>query len=168
MAPRTVLKKLESKAAPFSIHQGELRTNDFTSFPIDSAAALFTCSRVMLKQSRKPRKQSEAMTIMAYCQLCVRLQSIEPNQLHNGSQAIDALVHSLTEIREGQRVIGRFAPMPFYYITYPGNEDLLREMNQGIADLKMNRPELENELVVKYYDSRLDHTILLTDRKSVV
>ena len=75
---------------------------------------------------------------------------------------IDALVHSLTEIREGQRVIGRFAPMPFYYITYPGNDDLLRELNQGIADVKMNRPELENELMVKYYDSRLDHTILLT------
>ncbi|MCM1422369.1 MAG: transporter substrate-binding domain-containing protein, partial [bacterium] len=78
---------------------------------------------------------------------------------------IDALVHSLTEIREGQRVIGRFAPMPFYYITYPGNEELLRELNQGVADLKMNRPELENELMVKYYDSRLDHTILLTSEE---
>lgn len=78
---------------------------------------------------------------------------------------IDALVHSLTEIKEGQRVIGRFAPMPFYYITYPGNEELLRELNQGIADLKMNRPELENELMVKYYDSRLDHTILLTSEE---
>ncbi len=75
---------------------------------------------------------------------------------------IDALVHSLTEIREGQRVIGRFAPMPLYYITYPGNDDLMLELNQGIADVKMNRPELENELMVKYYDSRLDHTILLT------
>lgn len=78
---------------------------------------------------------------------------------------IDALVHSLTEIREGQRVIGRFAPMPFYYITYPGNDALLRELNQGIADVKMNRPELENELMVKYYDSRLDHTILLTSEE---
>lgn len=78
---------------------------------------------------------------------------------------IDALVHSLTEIREGQRIIGRFAPMPFYYITYPGNESLLRELNQGIADIKMNRPELENELMVKYYDSRLDHTILLTEEE---
>lgn len=76
---------------------------------------------------------------------------------------IDALVHSLTEIREGQRVIGRFAPMPFYYISYPGNDDLMRELNQGIADVKMNRPELENELMVKYYDSRLDQTILLTN-----
>ncbi len=78
---------------------------------------------------------------------------------------IDALVHSLTEIREGQRVIGRFAPRPFYYITYPGNEELLRELNQGIGDVKMNRPELENELMVKYYDSRLDHTILLTSEE---
>ncbi len=78
---------------------------------------------------------------------------------------IDALVHSLTEIKEGQRVIGRFAPMPFYYITYPGNEELMQELNQGIADVKMNRPELENELMVKYYDSRLDHTILLTSEE---
>ena len=78
---------------------------------------------------------------------------------------IDALVHSLTEIREGQRIVGRFAPMPFYYITYPGNGALLWELNQGIADVKMNRPELENELMVKYYDSRLDHTILLTSEE---
>lgn len=76
---------------------------------------------------------------------------------------INALVHSLTEVREGQRVIGRFAPMPFYYISYQGNDDLMRELNQGIADVKMNRPELENELMVKYYDSRLDQTILLTN-----
>lgn len=75
---------------------------------------------------------------------------------------IDALVHSLTEIREGQRVIGRFAPMPFYYISYPGNDDVMRELNQGISDVKMNRPGLENELMVKYYDSRLDQTVLLT------
>lgn len=75
---------------------------------------------------------------------------------------IDAFVHSLTEVREGQRVVGRFAPMPFYYITWQGNSDLIRELNQGIADVKMNRPGLENELMVKYYDSRLDQTILLT------
>ncbi|MCM1262908.1 MAG: EAL domain-containing protein [Butyrivibrio sp.] len=87
--------------------------------------------------------------------------------LHDALDAgeIDALVHSLTEVREGQRVIGRFAPMPFYYITYKGNNDLMRELNQGIADLKMNRPGLENELMVKYYDNRLDQTILLTSRE---
>ncbi len=81
------------------------------------------------------------------------------------SGEIDALVHSLTEVREGQRVVGRFAPMPFYYISYQQNDDVMRELNQGISDLKMNRPELENELMVKYYDSRLDQTILLTSEE---
>ncbi len=53
--------------------------------------------------------------------------------------------------------------MPFYYISYLGNDDLMRELNQGIADVKMHRADLENELMVKYYDSRLDQTILLTN-----
>lgn len=30
---------------------------------------------------------------------------------------IDAMVHTFMEIKEGQRLIGRFAPRPFYYIT---------------------------------------------------
>jgi len=75
---------------------------------------------------------------------------------------IDALVHTFTEIKEGQRLIGRFAPMPFYYITYPGNEDVIRELNQGVADLKINNPELETELMNEFYQSRLDKTIVFT------
>lgn len=75
---------------------------------------------------------------------------------------IDAFVHSLTEVRKGQRIIGRFAPKPIFYITYRGNNDLMREINKGIADLKMYRPGLENELMVKYYEDRLDQTMLLT------
>lgn len=78
---------------------------------------------------------------------------------------IDAIVHSLTEIRDGLRIVGRFAPMPIYYISYHGNNDLMRELNQGIADIRMNHPELENELIAKYYDSRLDQTVLLTNEE---
>lgn len=80
-------------------------------------------------------------------------------------QEIDAMVHSLTEIRDGQRIIGRFAPMPIYYISYKGNDEVMRELNQGIADIRMKRPDLENELITKYYDSRLDHTILLSQEE---
>lgn len=82
---------------------------------------------------------------------------------------IDAYIHTFTEIKEGQRLIGRFAPMPFYYITYPGNDDILRELNQAIADLKMNRPELETELMNEFYQSRLDKTVVLsTDEKEYI
>ena len=75
---------------------------------------------------------------------------------------IDAYIHTLTEVREGHRLLGRFAPMPFYYITYPGNDDVLRELNQAIADLKISRPELETDLMNRFYQSRLDKTVVFT------
>lgn len=82
------------------------------------------------------------------------------NALSEGE--IDALVHTFTEIREGQRLIGRFAPKPFYYITYQGNDDVMRELNQAAANLKLNRPELETELMNNFYYSRFDKAALLT------
>ncbi len=75
---------------------------------------------------------------------------------------IDALVHTFTEVREGQRLIGRFAPRPFYYISYQGNDDMMRELNQAIADLKINQPGLEAELMNTFYYSRFDKAALLT------
>lgn len=82
---------------------------------------------------------------------------------------IDAYIHTFTEIKEGHRLLGRFAPMPFYYITYRGNDDVLRELNQAIADLKISRPELETDLMNKFYQSRLDKTVVFTtEEKSYI
>lgn len=81
------------------------------------------------------------------------------------SGEIDVLVHTFTEIRDGWRLMGRFAPKPFYYISYQGNDALMQELNQAIADIKMNLPELENELLVKYYESRMDRTVVLTSEE---
>lgn len=75
---------------------------------------------------------------------------------------VGALVHTFTEIKEGQRLIGRFAPRPFYYISYKGNDDVMRELNQAIADLKMSQPELEATLMNTFYYNRFDKAALLT------
>ena len=75
---------------------------------------------------------------------------------------IDALVHTFMEVRDGQRLIGRFAPQPIYYITWKGNDQVMRELNAAIVDLKFNYPELESELMNRYYESKLDKAILLT------
>ena len=80
--------------------------------------------------------------------------------LNNGE--IDALVHTFMEVKDGQRLIGRFAPQPIYYITWKGNDQVLRELNAAIVDLKFNYPELESELMNQYYESKLDKAILLT------
>ena len=75
---------------------------------------------------------------------------------------VDAIVHTFTETSEGHRLIGRFAPMPFYYISYHGNDDVMRELNQAISDLRINQPQLETDLMNKYYQSRLDRTVVFT------
>ena len=75
---------------------------------------------------------------------------------------VDAIVHTFTETKAGHRLIGRFAPMPFYYISYKGNDNVMRELNQAIADLRINQPQLETDLMNKYYQSRLDKTIVFT------
>ena len=85
-------------------------------------------------------------------------------KLHEALEAgeIDAFVHTFTEVKEGQRLIGRFAPRPFYYITYKGNEEIINELNQAIVDLKMSEPELETELMNQFYYDKFDKAVLLT------
>ena len=78
------------------------------------------------------------------------------------TEEIDAFVHTFTEVKEGQRLIGRFAPRPFYYITYKGNEDMIDELNHAIVDLKMSEPELETELMNQFYYDKFDKAVLLT------
>lgn len=82
---------------------------------------------------------------------------------------IDAMVHTFMEVREGQRLLGRFAPRPFYYISYQGNDAVMRELNYAIADIKMNEPELETTLMNRFYQSRLDKSIVFTtDEKEFI
>lgn len=82
------------------------------------------------------------------------------NALETGE--VDAMVHTFMELKEGQRLIGRFAPRPFYYISYQGNDEVMRELNYAIADIKMNEPELETKLMNEYYQSRLDKSVVFT------
>ena len=94
-----------------------------------------------------------------------RIKEYETTQdLHDALNRgeVDAMVHTFMEIREGQRLIGRFAPQPIYYITWKGNDAVRRELNSAIADLKFNHPELETELMNEYYESRLNKAVLLT------
>ena len=85
-------------------------------------------------------------------------------ELHAALDAgeVDAFVHTFMEMEEGQRLVGRFAPRPIYYITYKGNTEVLRELNQAIADVKMSHPELEADLMQQFYESRWDKSVLFS------
>lgn len=67
------------------------------------------------------------------------------------SGQVDIAVHTMTEVLDGQCLVGKFAYAPYYYITWKGNAALLDELNLGIEELKMNAPALEQELISQYY-----------------
>ena len=75
---------------------------------------------------------------------------------------IQAYVHTFTEVRDGQRLIGRFSPRPFYYISYKGNSEVMAELNKAISDVKFKKPALEAELMNEFYYNRFDNASLLT------
>ncbi len=73
------------------------------------------------------------------------------------SGEIDVAAHTLTEVEEGQCLVGKFAYAPYYYITWKGNEQLVSEMNIGIEELYMDNPTLEQELITIYYENRWEN-----------
>ncbi|MCM1121169.1 MAG: transporter substrate-binding domain-containing protein [Eubacterium sp.] len=70
---------------------------------------------------------------------------------------IDVAVHTLTEVREGQCLVGKFAYAPYYYITWEGNTALLDELNRGIEEINVDTPPLDQELVSLYYGDRREN-----------
>ncbi len=70
---------------------------------------------------------------------------------------IDVAVHTLTEVEEGQCLVGKFAYAPYYYMTWKGNEQLISELNIGIEALYMDNPSLEQELISAYYENRWEN-----------
>ena len=73
------------------------------------------------------------------------------------SGEIDVAAHTLTEVEEGQCLVGKFAYAPYYYMTWKGNEQLIAEMNIGIEELYMDNPTLEQELISAYYENRWEN-----------
>lgn len=67
---------------------------------------------------------------------------------------IDVAAHTFTEVGKDQWLVGKFAYAPWYYVTWKGNDSLLSELNQGIEELKLVNPALEQELVSRYYGDR--------------
>lgn len=63
----------------------------------------------------------------------------------------DAAIANLMTVTPQEKILARFSPAPFYYITWKGNTELLEELNFGMNDLNASYPSLQNELCDKYF-----------------
>jgi diguanylate cyclase (GGDEF)-like protein len=64
---------------------------------------------------------------------------------------IDLIWTSQMMSDDSQKIVARFSPYPFYFMTWKGNDDLLDSLNAAMQYLKNTYPGLENELLNTYF-----------------
>lgn len=70
-------------------------------------------------------------------------------RMHAGEA--DAAVVNLLEVKEKDKVLTRFGQMPFYYLSYQGNEALMDELDEAMYDLQSYKPNLLSDLTETYF-----------------
>ena len=65
---------------------------------------------------------------------------------------VDALVTSIMDMNgETQKLLARFAPQSFYFLTWKGNEALLEELDEAMFRVQNTYPTFLDELFIKHY-----------------
>lgn len=67
------------------------------------------------------------------------------------TEEVDAIVTNIMFAGDGIKLLGRFSPLPVYYITQKGNEELLDQLNDAMTTIRLQNPSLEAELMAEYF-----------------
>lgn len=66
---------------------------------------------------------------------------------------IDAITTTSIRKTEGEKMVARFKPAPFYYATTKGNTSVLNNLNTAISEIKLSNPYFDLNLYDKYYSN---------------
>lgn len=69
--------------------------------------------------------------------------------LHSGK--VDAILTSNLRKSKNERIVARFAPSPFYFMTTKGNKVILDDLNRAQAEIKLSDPYFDARLYEKHY-----------------
>lgn len=64
---------------------------------------------------------------------------------------IDAAVGNLFLVDNTKKLLAKFAPSPYYYMTNKKNEDLMKQLNEAISRIKTENPDFENQLAEEHF-----------------
>lgn len=66
-------------------------------------------------------------------------------------EQVDALVTSIMDVNDSQKLLARFEPQEFYYLTWKGNEEFLTTLNKAMERVWNTHPTFFGELLSKHY-----------------
>ena len=81
----------------------------------------------------------------------VYFNTIEESKAALESGVVDAMVDSIVDMEKEHKLLARFSPQPFYFVTYKGNTQFLNELNNAMNRIQNTYPTLLDELLINYY-----------------
>ena len=64
---------------------------------------------------------------------------------------VDAMVDSILNIDEEQKLLAKFSAQPFYFLTYKENTQFLGELNKAMEQVQNSYPSMLNDILINYY-----------------
>ena len=64
---------------------------------------------------------------------------------------IAAMVTNTNVMLESEKLLDKYAANSYYFITYKGNEDLLRSLDDAILKIQLEEPDFQNQLIDTYF-----------------
>lgn len=125
----------------------------------------FNHMRVAILQNEKTRMAS-------YEEFC-RSNSISPRPVYFDNQTeyegaiiagkADAILTSDASVTENQRVVARFAAIPYYFGVTKGNSQVLRGLNSALLKILEISPQMDMLLYKRYFENGQTQALSLTE-----
>ena len=64
---------------------------------------------------------------------------------------VDAIVTSIMDMESDQKLLARFAPQSFYFLTWDGNHEFVNTLNKAMEQVQNTYPTLLEDLLVSHY-----------------
>ena len=81
----------------------------------------------------------------------VYYNTIEESKVALANGEVEAIVTSIMDMEEDQKLLARFAPQPFYFLTWKGNAEFLNALNLAMSQVQNTYPTYLDDLLVNHY-----------------
>ncbi|MGE4215034.1 MAG: transporter substrate-binding domain-containing protein [Anaerotignaceae bacterium] len=86
--------------------------------------------------------------------------------LHNKEASIDAMYTTSLRNIEDEKVILRWKPKPYYFVTGKGNEEIIEKIDYAQELMEINTPSFKEDLIPKYYFVSPSDFLMFTKEES--
>ena len=91
------------------------------------------------------------MNIHGFDSELVYFDNIDESKAALASGEVDAIVTSIMDMEPEQKLLARFSPQPYYFMTWKGNQDFLIPFNKAMSQVQNTFPTLLDDLLVTHY-----------------